>query len=64
MLAVFHGFVCVSYPMPFCLADAIEHIAERIMEKAAEQATYAVDRHGTPHCPRHPAHCKRDRAKK
>ena len=53
-----------SHRSPASVADAIEHIAERIVAKAAEQATYAVDRHDTPGRPHRPAHWTHGRSRK
>ena len=39
-----HYNTLTSHRSPSSVADAIEHIAERIMVKAAEQATRVVDR--------------------
>ena len=39
-----HNNTLTSHCSPSSVADAIDHIAERIMAKAAEQATRVVDR--------------------
>lgn len=38
-----HNNTLTSHCSPSSVADAIDHIAERIMAKAAEQATRVVD---------------------